>query len=531
MLSSVFSVHRPDHAGPLVRVAMAGVLLLATVLYLRDLGHAPVYLGWDEARTAVQGYSLATTGRDMNGNPTPLYFHITDPLIPNHTSWTWWQPLLFYLTAAVLLFLPIAEWSVRLPNVILAILNVWLIYAVARRLFGNPWYAVLAAVMLALTPAHFFFARLAQDYFLALTFALLWLLCLLRYLHTDRAWLPMATGLVLGVGLYTHISSWMVMPFYLVVTTLVLWLARKPLRATLALYLGFAVTMLPLIAWLWYHPSLLRDMFQNYGVVTSLNLAERVTLYWDYFNPSFLFFSGGADPMWATSRVGVFLLAVAVLLPLGIWHIWRRGFSISRAVVLVGFFFAPVPIVAVLPEAPRYATARDLLVVPFGVLISVAGVEYLVADRKQVGRLIAVLLLLSIPIQFRMFARDYFTDYQRRSAFRHDVLNVRGVAEYVIASDTSARVPGVYLSDDLSAGKVVQWKFHLITHQRPDLWARTKYFSIATFNPNDIPSGSLLVLTANHQHLNKLVGPDRCTIVHLVKDVTDSPAAAILRRN
>ena len=41
--------------------ALVGVLILAAVLYSRGLGRAPVYLGWDEARTALQGYSLATT--------------------------------------------------------------------------------------------------------------------------------------------------------------------------------------------------------------------------------------------------------------------------------------------------------------------------------------------------------------------------------------------------------------------------------------------------------------------------------------
>lgn len=521
---------RPD---ALVRVALVGVLVLTTVIYLRNLGQAPVYLGWDEARTAVQAYSLATTGRDMNGTPAPLLFHITDPLIPNHSSVTWWQPLLFYMTAAVLRVAPLSQWSVRLPNVGLAILNVWLMYAVARRLFANPWYAVVAALVLALTPAHFFFARLAQDYFLPQTFALLWLLCLLRYVQTDRAWLPVAAGLVLGVGLYTHISSWLVMPFYLAVTSLALSFARKPLRAQAALWLGFAVALLPLIVWFWSHPSLLRDMFVNYGVVTSPAVAERVTLYWDYFNPSYLFFAGSADPMWSTRRAGIFLLAVAVLLPCGIWSIWARTHSIPRLLLLAGFFYAPVPIAVTMPEAPAYSAARDLLAVPFGVLISVAGVELLFAkaERSRVVRIVTVLLLLSLPIQFVVFARDYFSDYQLRSAFRHDFLNVREAVNYVVASDESARVPAVYLSNDVSAGKAVQWKFHLLTHHRPDLWERTKYFSIAAFEPRDIASGSLLVLTANNPHLGELIGPDRCTVVHVVKDVTDTPAASILRRN
>src|SRR5262245_11249770 len=65
------------------RIALAALLIAAGALYLWRLDRAPVYLGWDEARTAVQGYSLATTGRDMNGARLPLLFHITDPLIVN----------------------------------------------------------------------------------------------------------------------------------------------------------------------------------------------------------------------------------------------------------------------------------------------------------------------------------------------------------------------------------------------------------------------------------------------------------------
>jgi 4-amino-4-deoxy-L-arabinose transferase-like glycosyltransferase len=515
----------------LVRVTLAGVLLLAAFLHLTNLGGAPVYIGWDEARFAVQGYSIATTGHDLNGHVTPLFFHNTDPLIHNNSSLMWWQPLLIYMIAGVLRIAPFSEWSVRLPIAGLAILNVWLIYVVARRLFAHPWYAVLAALMLALTPAHLIFGRMATDYFCPLPFALVWLWCLPRCVETDRPWLPAVTGFVLGVGLYSYIASWIVMPLYFAVTNVVLWLSGKPLRAHAALTAGFALPLLLLIPWLSGHPGTVSDTFRGYHVVTSLNFTERVALYWDYFNPSYLFFSGASDLMWATRRAGVFVLAVAVLLPCGIWSIWRWNPSIARIVLLVGFFFAPVPIVATLPEAPRYATARALLAVPFGVLISVAGAEWLVAQRRWAGGIVAALLILSIPIQFLSFARDYFADYQVRSSYRFDNVNVRGVAAYVIATDASGRVPAVYLSEDLGTGKSVQWMFHLAKNQRPDLWDRTKYFAAATFTPDDIPSGSLLVLDVNNRRLNDLLGPGRCSIVHVVKDVADAPSATILRKN
>src|SRR6185295_14542440 len=117
------------------------------------------------------------------------------------------------------------------------------------------------------------------------------------------------------------------------------------LRAGVALGAGFAVPLIPLIPWFWFHPGMPREVLADYRVTGGLRLAERLDVYWDYFNPSYLFFSGGSNPMFATRRAGVFLLAAAVLLPCGIWSIWRRNPSIARAVLLVGFFFAPVPII------------------------------------------------------------------------------------------------------------------------------------------------------------------------------------------
>ena len=136
-----------------VRAAIAGVLLLAAALYLKDLDKAPVYIGWDEARFALQGYAIATTGHDLNGHAMPLFFHNTDPLVPNNTSPIWWQPFLIYLTAAVLRVTTISEWSTRAPVVGLALLDILLIAAVARQMFGSRWHGVLAAFLLALAPA------------------------------------------------------------------------------------------------------------------------------------------------------------------------------------------------------------------------------------------------------------------------------------------------------------------------------------------------------------------------------------------
>lgn len=514
-----------------VRIAIAAILVITSLVYFWRLGDAPVFVGVDEARFAVRAQSIAATGRDIGGTRLPLFFHIINPLNKDDSSTesTWWQPMLFYLTAAVFRVAPVAEWSMRLPVTCIAILNVWLMYLVGRRLFTNPWYAVLAASILALTPAHFIFARQAQDYFCLLPFALAWVWCLTRCVEADTLWMPAATGLLLGVGLYCHISAWVVMPSYLVVTVTVLWMSGKPLRSIALLVGGFAVALMPLVPWLWLHPTLPREMLTNYKVVGGFRLAERVEVYWDYFNPSYLFFSGGSNPMFATRRAGVLLLAAAVFLPVGIWTIVRDRFSVARAVVLFGFFFAPVAIVAALPEDPKYYTPRDLLVLPFAALIVAAGIEWAADRHSRIVRVATVVLVLAMPVQFLTFARNYFGDYQIWSASRFDALNQRGVAAYVIAADATARVPAVYFAEEVHEPQAEQWVFQLLKRQRTDLLARSRHFESAQFDSADVRSGSLFVGEASNPLPVTL--RDSWSLVYTVRDVSGGPAATIWRRN
>jgi hypothetical protein len=219
-----------------------------------------------------------------------------------------------------------------------------------------------------------------------------------------------------------------------------------------------------------------------------------------------------------------------VLLPCGILALLRRGLTIPRALLLVGFAFAPVPIVLALPEAPQYATARDLLVIPFGILLSVAGMQWLIESGGG-GRVAVTALLVAMPLQFAGFARDYFGGYQHRSSFRHDGLNMRGVVDAVIDAERSGPATAIYLSEDLGTGKSVQWQYHLTTRRRLDLWEKSAYFDPASFTTagGELSPGSLVIIAPNHTRLSGILGRGTCAVVHEVRDVAGSPSAAILR--
>src|SRR5262245_52489663 len=360
-------------------------------IYLHRLAEVPAYLGMDEAHFAVHAKALADTGRDLNGDPLPLFINLADPLGDRPTlAWgaSWYQPWLFYVIAVALKVLPFTEASVRAPTALIAgVVNVLLMYLVAGQLLRSTSLALVASLMLALTPAHLVLGRQALDYLCPLTFQLAWLWLLLAFSDTGRIRYAFAGGLVLGVGCYSYVSSWVTMPAFLLMS----WLVYRhsgagAWRPMMTALFGFAIPMLPLVPWLWLHPQMLTNLLESQSMSTVATFGHgqplprviqlMLTTYWSYFNPAFLFLNGGPSLNAATQQAGVFLLSIAVLLPIGVWSLSCQPTSSEsrsglRWLLLIGLVLAPIP--PTLKGMPHVAQ-RTLTLVPFVVLIAAYGV-------------------------------------------------------------------------------------------------------------------------------------------------------------
>ncbi len=174
---------------PRLRVILTSTLLAlgTAALYLPRLDEAPRYLVTDELFSALTAHSVATTGRDPHGAFLPLYFQMD---LPKQGSPMWFQPILVYAIALAVKVLPFSEATIRLPMAIAGVVNVVLIYLVSRQLFGRELFAMTAAGLLALTPAHFMYSRFAMDFQAPLPFLLGWLLCVVTYVKRLRPATP-----------------------------------------------------------------------------------------------------------------------------------------------------------------------------------------------------------------------------------------------------------------------------------------------------------------------------------------------------
>ncbi|MGH9140633.1 MAG: hypothetical protein ACRD2I_05770, partial [Vicinamibacterales bacterium] len=302
-----------------------------------------------------------------------------------------------------------------------------------------------------------------------------------------------------------------------------------------------AVPVTIAVAWLGWHPEMWWDTAGRYHVydprhLTSLpglrsvldyrSVQEGVSVYWDYFNPAYLFFSGGSNLSMSTRRAGVYLLPMSALLACGVYDCWRRRSAVISRVLLAGLLVAPLPATLI---GERYAIQRELVALPFVALIATFGAALLLRHPARTARLAAMLLLLAMPAQFAVFWQDYFNGYRVRSAFSFDPVNFRGVAEYLIANTAPGQAPRIYLSADLD-DVAARWRFYLIKQERQDLLPRSSLFTPTAFAIGEIPPASFLVLYANDPAVPTLVGPTTCSVAAYINDVTGRRSAVILRR-
>ncbi len=528
----------------------AGILALALIaaVYLHNLGGAPVYLDGDEAHFGIHAYSIAQSGRNLDGSAMPLFVNLWDPLGDpkaheqnEERRKVWYQPILFYLIALMLKVAPLTEASIRTPTAVIAgILNPLLMYAAAFRLFKNRWYAAAAALLLVLSPAHLVLGREALDYMCPLPFVLGWLWCLVAFGEQDNAWLPLAGGLMLGAGFYSFIGAWVFMPVCLVLTWIFYFRMEHGFgRASAAAGLGFVIPLLALIPWVWLHPTMLAETLGRYpasgaaesstapaGLLNLNALQHRLSVYWDYFDPSFLFLTGGVGLTASTGRAGVFLLPVAVLLPPGIYELLRRAKSTGIAIVLLGgLAMAPIPATLV---GERYVAQRDLFVLPFGALVATFGLAVLLRQRRRAVQLFAAFVIATIPLQFAYVYRDYLGHYKLRSGFWYDPAAFRDAAEYALATASSDDVPVVYLSRLLDDGGP-KWRFYVTKHHREDLLERTEYVDGDGRDLENAPPGSLMIVYANPRP-DALLRSGQWSIAKTSADVDGRAASLVLRK-
>jgi hypothetical protein len=389
---------------------------LALALYTTGLEQSPPYLMHDELQFSLQARSIAETGRDLSGRRLPLYF--TEPEFPAGRD-----PAIIYTTAAALQVVPFSEVGVKLPTALIGVLNVSLMIAAGRLVSGNYWAGALAALLLALTPIHFIRSRLVLSPIYSLPFILGWLIALGVYIRSGSRNALVASAALITASVYTYLASTVMAPLYFAITLLVA-VRRDGRRVMVPLLATAALVATPLVIWSVAHPERYGQLIEAYQLAGSrvsspmvpvvpeapTGLRLGLGLVWQVFNPDFLFVSGDSSLVNSTRQAGLFPIAFAALIPIGLWAALRGGSAMHR-IVIIGFLSAPLASLL----SGSIQMNRLMFLIPFGVFAATIGAVAL-WERRGAPRIAAVVLVAAVPLQFASFHRHYLSAYADQAA-------------------------------------------------------------------------------------------------------------------
>ena len=258
-----------------------------------------------------------------------------------------------------------------------------LVSLLGARLFASPRFAVLTGVLFVLTPLLWRQTQDASGSLYALPFVAGWLFAAAHMTSTHASWWPVIAGGLLGGGVYTSNAAAVMMPFYALLTIAVFAQARAVRLRELALFVtAFAIAAGPLAVSFISHPERLRDTVNAYHLYDAhrfnvlqgiremsswVGLTARTEVYYDYFNPAFLFLTGR-----------VLLFPLVVLIPAGVYQIVSGETTPLARLSLVGFLAAPFA--ASLTAQPPIP-GRILFITPFAAIVAAYGVKRMLSWR------------------------------------------------------------------------------------------------------------------------------------------------------
>lgn len=427
----------PLFGAPLSRPWLWAGLIAATVvaagLRLYDLEGTPPGMNQDEAVNAYNAWCLLKTGKDVNGDPWPIFY--THGNGANQTT------LMLYAIMPFQAVFGLSVWSARLHGVFFAIASVPIAFYIGRRMFGG-WGGLVAAGLIAICPWSVHLSRWAIDSSICpfLTLASLALLLAANLLPDGsddtpppRPWWAVAAGAAWGVACYAYWSQRIFLVLAGLGIAAVAWrsfvrLARTA-RGRLALagfFIAFAATFGPLA-----QQTLMNQQMNRRGdtqlvwknpKTADAPLDYAAGMYLAQLGPDFLFVSGDAYAVtWGMGRGMLHWVYLPLLAAGFVWCVLAARRSIAARVLLV--MLLAYPVTGALSHSWYVHSLRASSGMPALILISAAGAAALAQWSRRVNPkgpiAVAVAALLVAGVETGLFARSYLTEHSKKLGAYH----------------------------------------------------------------------------------------------------------------
>jgi 4-amino-4-deoxy-L-arabinose transferase-like glycosyltransferase len=439
------------------------ILLLSFILVISiftrfyKLGSVPPSISWDEAAVGYNAWSILYWGKDEWGKTLPLVFKsFADDKHPLH----------IYLTVPTVGLLGLNEMGVRASSALFGVLNVLIIFFLARLIFKSDLAGLISSFVLALSQYNIHFSRFNHELNFVLFFFMLGLALILKGIKEKSYALVLGFGF-LGLDLLGYHSAKVVVP---PMVLLVIALYFRNFMKIKKIFLFGILAFSFFVGILFLEPALLGGArLQQTSDPSERSIDAVTTKYLSHFTNTFLFVRGDANPR-LSAQTGTFYKVDSVFLAIGlIMLVW--GIIKGKKEYLLILFWA---ILALLPssitsEAPH--AARAMYMTGSWHLIIGLGIYTLLNLLKPKGLKIAlgVVIVGLIGFYFSMFWKNYFGEYAKRYAIEWQY-GMKQVVERVRGNQAYGKV---YM-DNIRQQPYIFFLFYLNT-PLPEFLATVKY--------------------------------------------------------
>jgi len=347
-------------------------------------------------------------------------------------------PTYIYLDVPFVALFGKTEFAVRLPSIIFGTATVVLTFFFIRLLLSQyekkETIALFSAFFLAISPWHIQLSRAAYEGNIATFFTVL-AAFLFYYALQKKSWMLLVSAVSFVIAFYSFNAHRVFIPLLVLMLSIVYWkdLLEKKKIVLLATILG-VLLLIPFCIYFLKPESRLRfqevNIFTDFQTVKKANdliaddnnsvfskvihnrrvlfSKEYLANYFDFFNPTYLFFTGDVNPRFSDRENGQLYLWMVPLLILGGYTILLK--KQKSTYVLVGWFLLAPLAAATARETPH--ALRSETFIPMYEVIAAVGmsthVSYLKKYAKHFLVIPAVVYSMIVVFSLFFFCHNYF---------------------------------------------------------------------------------------------------------------------------
>ncbi len=432
---------------------LSTILVIGFLLRLIKLDSIPLGLYSDEASIGYNAYCISETGKDEYGETFPVYFKAFGE---------YKNPVLVYVASLFIKAFGPTIFSLRFASCFLGLLAIFFTYKLAKLYFNKP-VALIAALLLAISPWHIHYSRISMDPIAFPTFFIMGFYFLSVGLKKRDKYI-LFSSVPLVLSLYSYAIAKAFVPLF--VFFFLLFNVKEVLRkkqAFITLIFLISIMLVPMINSTlhsgiqdrfnmlsisneYFSLSRAKEEIKNtkYYFLADNNTALLCTIfiknYFKHFSLDFLLKNGDRNPRHHIGNRGQLLLFTFVIAIIGFFYlIFKR----DRVLYIFPTWLILFPIPASLtweslPHASRTICALPIfeILASVGFIFAISLIKGLLQNSFNfIQKMLGCILLISLTIftvigllDINKFIRDYFTIYATSSRYAFDY-NIYAIAK------------------------------------------------------------------------------------------------------